>query len=111
MLSHSKICWIWRTCFYIDECATVRTVALRGAFLKKGLATFILGLIYHSMALSQLQSRDTVHLNERQFESHLGLEKLAPLLDLTYCIYLLHSRGSFPPELYVVMFSGNELRK
>jgi hypothetical protein len=34
-----------------------------GDFLaEKGLATFSLGLIRHSMALSQLQSRDTVPL-------------------------------------------------
>jgi hypothetical protein len=31
-------------------------------FAEKGLATFNLGLIYHSIALSQQQSRDTVSL-------------------------------------------------
>jgi hypothetical protein len=67
--------WIWRRVvaksagsggqvFYIDECATVRTVALKRPFFKrkKGFATISLGLIYHSMVSSQPPSRDTVPL-------------------------------------------------
>jgi hypothetical protein len=37
--------------------------------LKNGFVTFILGLIYHSMALSQLQSLDTVPLKGRNLRS------------------------------------------
>jgi hypothetical protein len=48
----------------VDGCATVRTLALRWSifYRKKELVTFIFGLIYHFMALSQLQSRGTVPL-------------------------------------------------
>jgi hypothetical protein len=44
---------------------TDRTVALRRPIFKrkKGFAAICLGLIYHSMVLSQLRSRDTVLLN------------------------------------------------
>jgi hypothetical protein len=60
--SHSKIRRIWWTGFYIVGCTTVRTVALRRPIYKwkKGFATISLGLIYHSMALSQPPSGDTV---------------------------------------------------
>jgi hypothetical protein len=58
----SKIHQIWRTGFYIDKCATIRTVALRQTIFKqkKGFATISLGLICHSLVLSQLPSRGTV---------------------------------------------------
>jgi hypothetical protein len=62
--SLSKIHCIWRTCFYIDGCATVRTVALKWPILKqrKGCATVRLGLNYCYMGSSQPPSRDTVPL-------------------------------------------------
>jgi hypothetical protein len=52
--------------FYIDGSSTVTTVALRQAIFKrkKGFAAISLGLIYHSMVLPQLPSRDTVTLND-----------------------------------------------
>jgi hypothetical protein len=60
--SCSKICRIWRTGFYIDGCATLWTVALQQAIFKqkKRFTTISLGIIYHSIALSQPPSRDTV---------------------------------------------------
>jgi hypothetical protein len=60
--SHIKISWIWRTCFYIDGCVTLRTVALRRPIFKqkKGYATISLGLNYCSMGSSQPLSCDTV---------------------------------------------------
>jgi hypothetical protein len=49
--SHSKIRRIWRTGFYIDECATVQTVALKRPIFKwkKGFATISLGLPLHGL--------------------------------------------------------------
>jgi hypothetical protein len=49
----------------MDALPTVRTVDLRRAIFKrkKEITTIFLGLIYHSMALSQPQSRDTVPLS------------------------------------------------
>jgi hypothetical protein len=60
--SLSKIHWIWRTCFYIDGCATVRTVALKWQIFKqkKGCAAICWGLNYCSMGSSQPPSRDTL---------------------------------------------------
>jgi hypothetical protein len=71
--SHSKIGWIWSTGFKIDKCATVRSVVLRQAIFKrkKGFATISLGLIYHSMVLSQPPSHDTVPLSLRRKISHI----------------------------------------
>jgi hypothetical protein len=61
----SKIRQIWRTCFYIDGCATVRTIALKWPIFeqKKGPATICLGLNYCSMGSSQPPSCETVPLN------------------------------------------------
>jgi hypothetical protein len=52
------------TRFYIDGCATRRAVALRRRIFKqkKGFANLSLGLNYHSKALPQPPSRDTVPL-------------------------------------------------
>jgi hypothetical protein len=62
--SRSKIRRIWRYGFYIDGCATVRTIVLRRAIFKqkKGFATISLGLIYRFMVLSQPPSRDNAPL-------------------------------------------------
>jgi hypothetical protein len=58
----SKIRRIWRTCFYIDGCAIVRTVALKWPIFKqkKGCTTISIGLNYCSIGSSQPPSRDTV---------------------------------------------------
>jgi hypothetical protein len=52
------------TRFYIDGCATRQAVALRQRIFKrkKGFANISLGLIYHSKALSQPPSRNTIPL-------------------------------------------------
>jgi hypothetical protein len=52
------------TRFYIDGRATRRAVALKRPIFKrkKGFANLSLGLIYHSKALPQPPSRDTVPL-------------------------------------------------
>jgi hypothetical protein len=49
---------------YIDGCATRRAVALKLPIFKrkKGFANLSLGLIYHSKALPQPPSRDTIPL-------------------------------------------------
>jgi hypothetical protein len=62
--SHSQIRRILRTSFFIDWFSTVRTIALRRErfFKKKGFVTISLGLIYHSMVLPQLPSRDHWHI-------------------------------------------------
>jgi hypothetical protein len=76
MPSHSKIRLIWRTCFHIDGCVTVHCTDrsfVTGNFLaEKGLAALSIGLIYHSMALSQLQSRDTVPLTFNGNQVNVG---------------------------------------
>jgi hypothetical protein len=63
--SLSKICRIWRTCFYIEGCDTVQTVALKWPIFKqkKGCATISLGLNYCSMGSVQPPSCDTVPLS------------------------------------------------
>jgi hypothetical protein len=50
---------------FLHRCATRRAVALRRRIFKpkKGFANLSLGLIYHSKALSQPPSRDTVPLS------------------------------------------------
>jgi hypothetical protein len=52
--------------FIINGCTTVWTEALRWAILngKKGFATISLDLIYHSIILSQLPSRETFPLRK-----------------------------------------------
>jgi hypothetical protein len=57
------------TRFYIDGCATQRAVALKRPIFKrkKGFANLSLGLIYHSKALPQPPSHDTVPLRKEYF--------------------------------------------
>jgi hypothetical protein len=52
---------------YINGCATRRAVALKRPIfkLKKGFTTISLGLIYHSKALPQPPSRDTIPLKNK----------------------------------------------
>jgi hypothetical protein len=64
MTSRSKICWIWRTGFYIYGWTIVGTIALWWVIFKqkKGSGTICLGLIYCSMGSSQPPTHDTVPL-------------------------------------------------
>jgi hypothetical protein len=57
-----------RTGFYIVGCATVQIIALRGAVLKGKKVSYCLGIIYHSMVLSQPPSHDTVSLKGQSHE-------------------------------------------
>jgi hypothetical protein len=47
--SLSKIRRIWRTCFYIDGCATVRTVALKWPIFKKKKGFATISLLLHGL--------------------------------------------------------------
>jgi hypothetical protein len=107
--SLSKIRRIWRTCFYIDGCATVPTIALKWPIFeqKKGRATICSGLNYCSMGSSQPPSRDTVPL--RWFKKMCGSPCSIPqTLGMTCNIWLqvessIHScRASRQPRLELV---------
>jgi hypothetical protein len=75
--NHSKICQIWRTSFYIDGCASLRTVAFKRPIFKqkKGYANISLGLNSCSMGSYQPPSRSSVPLNLIQDEQYI-LNKL-----------------------------------
>jgi hypothetical protein len=73
MPSCSKILRIWRPSFYIYECSTPWSVALRQAIFKwkKGCAIICLGLNCCSMGSSQPVSRDTLHLSQQNYPSRI----------------------------------------
>jgi hypothetical protein len=62
-----------RTRFYIDGRSTRRAVALKRPIFKrkKGFANLSLGLIYHSKALPQPPSRDTIPLSKYDSQDYL----------------------------------------
>jgi hypothetical protein len=74
----SKIRWIWEPWIYIYRGTTLWTVALKRPIFKrkKGFANLSLGLIYHSKALPQPPSHDTVPLNIIVYYTSFGCADL-----------------------------------
>jgi hypothetical protein len=70
------------TCFYIDGCATRRAVALKRRIFnqKKGFANLSLGLNYHSKALPQPPSRDTVPLNLHRIAERYNFDEVPTMV-------------------------------
>jgi hypothetical protein len=77
---------------YIDGCATRRVVALRRRIFKwkKGFANLILGLFFHSRALPQPPSRDTIPLSSVINVKILGLAPVISVIYFTVLLYIQH---------------------